>query len=192
VLAHPAAVTDVTFAPDGATVATACADGRARLWDARSGKLLRIFSGHTDDVTSVAFDPDGRLLVTASRDHDVRIWSVSSGATVRLLHGHAAQVSDAAFSSDGRWVVSAGPTKAGVWAVSATDLPANRLFFLVGHEGALTSAAFAPDGWRVATAGTDGTVRTYDCTLCGTTRQLLALARARLTQLGLAAERRPA
>jgi WD40 repeat protein len=150
-----------------------------------TGELVRTLSGHTDDVTSVAFSPDGRLLVTASRDHDARIWDVASGRMIRLLHGHAAFVSDAQFSADGRWVVTAGPAKAGVWATAATDLAFFRLVFLAGHVGPVDAAAFAPRGWLLATAGSDGSVRTYTCGLCGETPQLEALARQRLAALGL-------
>jgi len=55
---------------------------------------------------------------------------------------------------------------------SATDLPFDRLYFLVGHTGPLTAAAFAPRGFTLATAGTDGSVRTFTCGLCGATPQL--------------------
>jgi WD40 repeat protein len=185
VLSHPDAVQDVAFSPDGDLVATACSDGLARLWRAKTGELVRTLSGHTDNVASVSFSSDGRLLVTASRDHDVRIWDVANGRLVRLLHGHAAFVSDAAFSADGRWVVSAGPGKAGLWAVTATDLALDRLVFLAGHVGPIDAAAFAPTGWLLATAGADGTIRTYNCSLCGKTPQLEALARQRLDALGL-------
>ena len=156
VLRHPAAVEDIAFSPDGEFVATAGADDLARLWRVSDGTPVRTFRGHTDDVTGVSFSPDGRRLVTSSRDHDVRIWDVATGRTVRLLHGHAAFVSDAQFSPDGRWVVSAGPGKAGIWAVSADDLPFDRLYFLAGHTRhtrPLLAAAFAPqrldggNGW---------------------------------------------
>ena len=120
-----------------------------------------------------------------SVDERARIWDVASGHMVRLLHGHAAFVSDAAFSADGRWVVSAGPTKAGVWAATSTDLALDRLVFLTGHVGAVDAAAFAPNGWLLATAGADGTIRTYNCSLCGKTPQLEALARQRLADLAL-------
>ena len=183
VLKHPAAVEDIAFSPNGELVATASADGLARLWRVKDGALLRLFRGHTDGVTSVAFSPDGRRLVTASLDHDVRVWDVASGRTARLLHGHAAFVSDATFSADGRWVVSAGPGKAGIWAVSATDLPSDRLFFLGGHLGPINAAAFAPSGWRLATAGSDGSIRTYTCTLWWKTPELVALAQHRLAGL---------
>jgi WD40 repeat protein len=185
-LSHPAPVLDVAFSPDGRLLATACGDGLARLWQVSTGELVRTLSGHTDDVTSVAFSPDGKLLVTASRDHDARIWDVAGGRMVRLLHGHAGSVSDAQFSADGRWVVTAGPVKAGVWATAATDLALFRLVFLAGHVGPIDAAAFAPQGWLLATAGSDGSVRTYTCALCGDTPQLEALARQRLAALDLA------
>jgi WD40 repeat protein len=104
---------------------------------------------------------------------------------VRSLHGHAASVGDAQFSADGRWVVTAGPAKAGVWATPPTDLPFSRLVFLAGHVGPIDAAAFAPRGWLLATAGSDGSVRTYTCRLCGETPQLEALARRRLAGLDL-------
>jgi WD40 repeat protein len=183
VLRHPAAVEDIAFSPDGEFVATAGADDLTRLWRVRDGAPVRAFRGHTDDVTGVSFSPDGRRLVTSSRDHDVRIWDVATGRMVRLLHGHSAFVSDAGFSPDGRWVVSAGPGKAGIWAVSANDLPLDRLYFLSGHHRHLAAAVFAPSGWTVATAGADGTIRTYACALCGGSAQLRALAEQRLAAL---------
>jgi WD40 repeat protein len=181
VLEHPDAVNDVAFSPDGKLVATA-AGKLARLWRVSDGTLVRTFAAHTDTVASVSFSPDGKLLVTASRDHDARIWDVATGQTVRILHGHTAFVSDAEFSADGRWVVTAGPGKAGVWAVSAT-LPFDRLFFLAGNTGPIEAAAFAPRGWMLASAGSDGSIRTFTCSLCGTTPELEQLARQRLAAL---------
>ncbi len=45
-----------------------------RLWDAKSGQVLRPFSGHIQTVTSVAFLRDGYHAVSASCDGTVRLW----------------------------------------------------------------------------------------------------------------------
>jgi WD40 repeat protein len=172
----------VALDPAGKLVATA--SGRsALLFDAHTRRLVGRLSGHTDVVTSVAFSRDGRQLVTASRDHDGRIWNVPSRSLVKVLHGHTAFLSGASFSADGRWVVTAGPLKAGVWEVGKSDLPRSFLFFLRGNQAPIAGATFSPVGWKIATAGQDGSVRVYDCRLCGRLPQLEALAQARLQGL---------
>jgi WD40 repeat protein len=59
----------------------------------------------------------------------------------------------------------------------------DRLYFLVGPTAQLTSATFAPGGQTVATTSFDGTVRTFDCVLCGGLDRLVPTARARLAAL---------
>jgi len=84
-----------------------------------------------------------------------------------------------AFSPDGRWVVTAAPIAAVLWPADS-PLP---LFYLRGHTGHLTSVSFAPDGRRILTASKDGTVRIYDCEVCGALPALETLAEARLARM---------
>ena len=68
------------FRADGRRLATADADGRARLWDPATGECLRILDGRPIGFTGfqflgVAFSPDGRLLATASADRTARLWA---------------------------------------------------------------------------------------------------------------------
>ena len=48
-----------------------------KVWDSRTGKLVRSFRGHTGVVTSVAFSPDGRGWSRGSRDHTVKVWDLN-------------------------------------------------------------------------------------------------------------------
>jgi hypothetical protein len=51
------------------------------------------------------------------------------------------------------------------------------------HLTLLTAVAVSPTGWRIVTGGSDGSVGTYDCQLCGRVGQLVALAHTRLARL---------
>jgi WD40 repeat protein len=66
-------VGDVTFSPDGQTLAAASRDGDIRLWDVASGEG-RSLVGHEVGVEQVEFSPDGRTIASAGLDHTVRLW----------------------------------------------------------------------------------------------------------------------
>ena len=169
-----------SFSRDGRRLVTAGRGRAARIWDIGTGKLVvPPLVGHRARLTSARFSPDGRLVVTTSYDHDARVWDARTGRLVWLLRAHNAVVNDAAFSADGRWVVTAGPGTAVVWDVST----GRQFLGLNGRERRLTSVAFSPTGWRIVTGGLEGTVKTYDCRLCGGIDDLVQLARRRLANL---------
>ena len=75
----------VAFDPQGGTLASGSDDKTVKLWEARSGKLLRTLEGHTGPVDIVAFSPDGRLLASKSDDHTIRLWSCETWETVAVI-----------------------------------------------------------------------------------------------------------
>jgi WD40 repeat protein len=179
-LGHARAVNAVALSPDGRRLATAGADGIARIWSLVTRRPL-LLEGHEAAVLGVAFSADGKRVITSSQDKDALIWDATTGRVLRTLRGHAALVSGAALSADGRWALTAGPSKAGIWPARDRELGVDRLTFLGGHAGVLTAAAWIEH--VAVTGGADGTVRTYECMLCGSLDELVPLARARLATL---------
>jgi RNA polymerase sigma factor (sigma-70 family) len=84
VLGHES-VYGLDFAPDSATLATAGWDRQIRLWNPKTGQLLRQQEvpwqderKHDTRMYGVRFSPDGRTLATAHMNSRVYLWSVKS------------------------------------------------------------------------------------------------------------------
>src|SRR6476660_5239707 len=66
---HQATVRRLAFDPQGDTLASGSYDRTVKLWEARSGNLLRTLK--EGSITSLAIAPQGRTLASASNDQTV-------------------------------------------------------------------------------------------------------------------------
>src|SRR5690606_37547913 len=64
---HEGDVHSVAVSPGGRLLATACFDGRARVFS---------LDGHEGKILGVTFSPDGSRLATAGEDRTVRLWAL--------------------------------------------------------------------------------------------------------------------
>lgn len=97
----------VAASPDGRWFATASFDHTVKLWDARTGRAARTFTGHPGPVWCVAFSPDGQLLAGGG-DGGVRVWETATGRQLHTFNDHQYMVSSVAFHPSGRWLASGG------------------------------------------------------------------------------------
>jgi WD40 repeat protein len=144
---QPAVITAVAFSPDGKQLATAGADGTARIWTVE-GRLVRELKGHSKALADVAFSPDGERVATGSKDSTARVWRLSTGAVVATLRGHTDDVTSVAFSPDGQLVLTASRDRdARLWDADSGAL----VQVLRWAFGTVADANFSPDGrWIVA------------------------------------------
>ncbi|WFD26427.1 WD40 repeat-like protein [Malassezia nana] len=79
---HTRFVQDVQFSPNGATFASAGADGRLFLYDGTTGDVQGEFSNpaHHGTIFAIAYSPDSACVASASADGTVRIWDVARRA----------------------------------------------------------------------------------------------------------------
>ena len=77
--AHSDTVFGVEFSPDGKDLASGAADKFLKVFDVRTGKLVRSFEGHTHHVLGVAWKADGSLLASAGADNQIKVWNFETG-----------------------------------------------------------------------------------------------------------------
>jgi WD40 repeat protein len=169
VLSHPSEVNEVSFSPDGKTLASGSEDKTVKLWDVETGKELKTLKGHQDSVNSVSFPPDGKTLASASRDKTVKLWDVVTGKELKTLNGHQSAVNSVSYSPDGKTLASASrDNTVKLWDV----VTGKELKTLNGHQDQVWSVSFSPDGKTLASASWDNTVKLWDV---GTGKELKTL-----------------
>jgi WD40 repeat protein len=157
-------VFSLAFSRDGRRLATGLMDGRVRLWDAASRRVVATLNGHRDQ-TNVAFSPDGRTLATASRDSAVRLWDTATGRE----KGQLPALPDlnmaplVQFSPDGRLLLinefSSRVSSARISRLlTLWDLAAQRQAWQLPG---VYPCAFCPDG-RTLVAGAGKTIQLWD------------------------------
>jgi WD40 repeat protein len=193
-------VNSLSFSADGRMLAVAALDGEGpevnrdptassvRLYDAKTGDLVRRFSIEGMGVGSVAFTPDGKTVAMGTGDWAIRRYDLATGeerlprlvreagvVPPRLGPGaienqqRPRSAACLAFSPDGSLLAS-GPGWNGsqnllndwppitLWDVAA----AREIRRFGGHPYRVCALAFSPDGKRLASSGGETVARIWD------------------------------
>jgi len=122
-IGHTGGVVTISVSADGKCLLTGGSDNTLRLWDAATGKCLRVFDGHTGNVRGAALAPDGKRILSAGDDSTVRLWDVATGKELLKMTGPGAG-----------WEVAFGPQGQALFAASLWDLNTGK------HLGAFARA----------------------------------------------------
>jgi WD40 repeat protein/serine/threonine protein kinase len=139
-------------------------DAVIRLWDARTGAMLRRLARPGGSIASLAFSPDGQMLASGTSDAEIALWDLRTGKVVRTLKGHQQAIFGLAFSPDGRNLASGssdGTLK--LWRI-ALDRQLDRELASLSFAGSDSSdigtavgwVAFSPEGNTLAALSRDG------------------------------------
>lgn len=168
-LPNPAPVTVVAFLPlpdGGSRLASAAADGAARLWS-EPGPVI---DGASDSIFALMYSADGRrLAVVPTRDSIIPLWDTSTPGHPRRL-GQVTLSGDlgvpggsGAISPDGR-ILAAGTSKGFVQLFDIADptrpVPLGQR--LVQSTSLVEQVTFSRDGRLLGAGGDDNTVVIWD------------------------------
>lgn len=170
---HDSALFALSWSPDGLRIASGGVDKTVKIWDAATGVLLNILTGHNRFITSISWSPDSSKLVSASADPTIRLWDANAGTLLRELepddhhglgNGSAAGGADEGYitvrwSPDNRFVAAAsGDRTVRVWDAVAGHHPMK----IFEHGNVVYSVAWSPDAGALASGSLDGNVRIWD------------------------------
>lgn len=157
-------INSVAYSPEGNTVAAVGMDGKLRLWDTRTTKLISTLTGHTGAIDSVVYSPDGKRIATAGgwKDHTVRLWDAVTGETKAVLTGYS-PINSVAYSPDGNTIATGSDYRSNslqLWDAKTMKL---KTTYIEHTYDSLSSIVYAPDTKTIATVHlADNTVRLWN------------------------------
>jgi WD40 repeat protein len=159
-LDHPHEVVSVALYPTGKTLASGCADGIIRLWDAATGKITKEFE---TVATYLALAPNGKVMAVRGPAKgnvlSVTLLDANTGKEIAALIGHRQRINAIAFSPDSKILATgASDNTIKLWDVAKHT----ELATLKGHTLNVVGVAFSPDGKTLASASIDETARLWD------------------------------
>ncbi len=139
---NPSFQSTVSFSPDGKLLASPSWDGKVRVWDVPTRKLIATIKGYH---RSALFSPDGKTLAI-----DKKLWDTLTFKEIKSLSEDQTSLRALAFSPDGTTLIT-NTVKDSIilWNLrtgQSKNIP-------IGDAGFLNTLGFSPDGKTIVCRG---------------------------------------
>jgi WD40 repeat protein len=161
-------------------------DKPMRIRDTDALNNVRVVDNLPVLASDVSFSPDGKLIAVIGKH--IRVYELQTGRLVSALGENrefTLSYRKAIFTSDNKYLITSG-SYIRLWEIESGILLATFDF----DSRSLADASFNTDSKKLTLKGEDGAIAVFGCELCGSVRELLDVARKRVTRSLTEAERR--
>ena len=157
-------VSAVAYSPDSQTFIAGSHPGTA-LFDANTGKLIKLFIKSTPFSRSLAFSPNGKTFAVGSADQQLAPTHVGSIQIIQVETGNVlitipqkGNVTSVAFSPDGLSIATINQQEITLWdAATGQKIRNFDIHNYVKDQEYARAVAFSPDGKTLVTGGGENT-----------------------------------
>lgn len=156
---HANSTSEIITHPDSGHVLSSSRDHCVRLWELKSGKLVRRFTEPGCGMMwGIRFVKEGKEFLAASSSNRVYRFELATGK-VLMTYEHSDDVYRLALHPDGKHFVAVGSAKTVIlWELET----GKKVRTFNGHTGDVYTAIVVEDGKRLITGSSDDTVKQWD------------------------------
>ena len=164
----------------GRLIAFATECGLVRVWDRARNQWAGPPLNMRESLFGIAISPDSRQVAVASQSGTVSVFDIATGKVIATLSRNIGAVYGVAYSKNGRYLAAAGQDS----TIRIWDAQTWNELRVIPQPAPVGQTWFSPDSRSVYASAFNGTaVWQYDaCTACENPRELLAIARTRVTR----------
>ncbi len=150
---------DAIFTPDGNYVISCNHANTVKVWDLKTGNIVKTFAGHTDWVYGAKITKDMKTLITGSFDQTIKIWDFKTGKLLHTLTGHKDGIAALSLSPNDQLIASASVD--GVLIVWDVTTQQEKFRLSIGGQ-AILQLEFSPDGKSLVASRFDGNLNVWN------------------------------
>ena len=141
-LGHSSTVTSISISSNSKYMISGSFDKNIKLWDIKTGKVIRTFRGDKYKVESVAFSPNSKYIISAGL-LTLKLWDMKTAKVLRIFKGHKNIIKSVAFSPDGKYAISGSKDSTmKLWDIKT----GKKVRTFKGDKEEINSVSFGPNG----------------------------------------------
>ena len=156
---HSSAVHSLSWSPDGTQIVSASGNKTVHVWEAMTGRTLRVYQDIADMVRGVAWSPNGMRIATVGADASVRVWDVATNQLIVTYQGHSGYAITTMTWSPKQQFLASADSNGTIHVWHATT--GQTITIYRGHIGSVYAVAWSPDGKSLVSGGDDTTVQIW-------------------------------
>jgi serine/threonine protein kinase len=156
---HSSPVSSLSWSPDGTQIVSTGGDKTVHVWEATTGRSIRIYQDIADVVRGVAWSPGGMRIATVGADAIVRVWDVATNRLIVAYQGHAGSLINTLVWSPKQQFLASASSDGAIHVWNATT--GQTITIYRGHAGNVYAVAWSPDGKSLVSGGDDATVQVW-------------------------------
>jgi WD40 repeat protein len=155
----------VSFSSDGTVVASLFGGSIIKIWNTKTGRLIKNIQGDMNGLEALAFNPRRSMIAAAGIDQQITLWDPYTDAGLRTITGQKSMIQALAFSPKGDILASGSyvPEKGAVNHINLWDvMSGEEVSSFAGHQRPILFVAFSSDGRSLASGDYGGNIIVWD------------------------------